>query len=49
MFIVKLKQQITRAIENARAQHPKVRMVKFGEYERSGSNRQHLHGVVLPR
>ena len=37
MFILKSKQQLTKAIENARALHPKVRMVEFGEYEVSGS------------
>ena len=37
MFILKSKQQLTRAIENAKALHPKVRMVEFGEYEVSGS------------
>ena len=29
--------EISRAIENARALHPKVRMIHFGEYEVSGS------------
>ncbi len=37
MFILKSIQQLTKAIENARALHPKVRMVEFGEYEVSGS------------
>ena len=37
MFILRNRQQITRAIENARALHPKVKMVEFGEYEVSGS------------
>ncbi len=37
MFILKSKEQISRAIENARALHPKVRMIEFGEYEVTGS------------
>ncbi|MDQ3821123.1 MAG: SWIM zinc finger family protein [Acidobacteriota bacterium] len=37
MFILKSKEQISRAIENARALHPKVRMVSFGEYLVTGS------------
>ncbi len=37
MFILRNKEQITKAIENARALHPKVKMVEFGEYEVSGS------------
>jgi hypothetical protein len=37
MFILRNKEQITKAIENARALHPKVRMVEFGEYEVTGS------------
>ncbi len=37
MFILKSKQQLTKAIENAKALHPKVRMVEFGEYEVTGS------------
>ncbi len=37
MFILKSKQQLTKAIENARALHPKVHTVEFGEYEVSGS------------
>jgi hypothetical protein len=37
MFILKSKQQLTKAIENARALHPKVRMIEFGEYEVTGS------------
>ncbi len=37
MFILKSKHQLTRAIENAKALHPKVRMVEFGEYEVTGS------------
>ncbi len=49
MFILRNKEQITKAIENAKALHPKVRMIEFGEYEVSGSEGQHLHGAVLPR
>ena len=30
MFILKSKQQLTKAIENARILHPKVKMVEFG-------------------
>ncbi len=37
MFILRNKEQITKAIENARALHPKVRMVEFGEYAVTGS------------
>jgi hypothetical protein len=37
MFILRNKEQITKAIENARTLHPKVRMIEFGEYEVSGS------------
>ena len=37
MFILRNKQQITTAIKNARALHPKVRMVEFGEYQVTGS------------
>ena len=37
MFILKSKQQLTKAIENARILHPKVHTVEFGEYEVSGS------------
>ncbi len=33
MFILKSKEQLTKAIENAKALHPKVRMVEFGGYE----------------
>ena len=29
--------EITRAIKNAKALHPKVKMVRFGEYQVSGS------------
>ncbi len=32
MFILKSKQQLTKAIENARALHPKVKMIEFGAY-----------------
>ncbi len=37
MFILRSKEQISKAIENARRLHPKVRMIEFGEYEVSGS------------
>ncbi len=37
MFILKNKQQMGRAIKNAKALHPKVRMIEFGKYEVSGS------------
>jgi hypothetical protein len=37
MFILRNREQITKAIENARVLHPKVRMVEFGEYEVTGS------------
>ncbi len=37
MFILRSKEQISKAIENARALHPKVKMIEFGEYEESGS------------
>ena len=37
MFILRNKEQITKAIENARALHPKVKMVEFGEYAVTGS------------
>ncbi len=37
MFILRNKEQISKAIENARALHPKVRMIEFGEYEVAGS------------
>ncbi len=33
MFILKSKEQLTKAIENAKALHPKVKMIEFGEYE----------------
>jgi len=48
MFILKSKQQLTRAIENARALHPKVRMVAFGEYEVTGS-KGNCYGVLCYR
>jgi len=32
MFILRNKQQINKAIGNAKALHPHVRMVEFGEY-----------------
>ncbi len=37
MFILRNKQQIAKAIDNAKALHPKVRMIEFGEYQVSGS------------
>ncbi len=37
MFIIE-KTEIGRAIESARQLHPMVRMVRFGEYQVSGSN-----------
>jgi hypothetical protein len=37
MFILRNKEQITKAIENAKALHPKVKMVEFGEYAVTGS------------
>jgi len=37
MFILRNKQQINKAIGNAKALHPHVRMVEFGEYEVSGT------------
>ena len=37
MFILRNKEQLSRAIANARTLHPKVRMIEFGEYEVSGS------------
>jgi hypothetical protein len=37
MFILRNREQITKAIENAKALHPKVRMVEFGEYAVTGS------------
>jgi uncharacterized Zn finger protein len=40
MFILRNKEQITKAIENARALHPKVRMIEFGEYAVTGSKGQ---------
>jgi len=37
MFILRNAEQISRAIENARTLHPKVRMIEFGEYAVTGS------------
>jgi len=37
MFILINKQQLAKAIDNAKALHPKVRMVEFGEYLVTGS------------
>jgi hypothetical protein len=37
MFILKSVETIRKAIERARAVHPKVRVRTFGEYEVSGS------------
>ncbi len=37
MFILRNKQQLAKAIDNAKALHPKVRMIEFGEYQVSGS------------
>ncbi len=37
MFILRNAAQISKAVENAKQLHPKVRMVEFGEYEVSGS------------
>ncbi len=37
MFIVTTKEQLRKAIERARALHPKVRVRSFGEYEVTGS------------
>jgi len=37
MFILRNAEQISKAVENAKQLHPKVRMVEFGEYEVSGS------------
>ena len=37
MFILKSKEQITTAINNAKALHPKVRVIEFGEYQVTGS------------
>ncbi len=38
MFIVTTKEQLGKAIERAKALHPKVRVRSFGEYEVTGSN-----------
>ncbi len=37
MFILRNKQQLAKAIDNAKALHPKVRMIEFGEYQVTGS------------
>ncbi|MBA3714390.1 MAG: hypothetical protein H0W76_18335 [Pyrinomonadaceae bacterium] len=37
MFILRNKAQITNAINNAKALHPKVKMVEFSEYAVTGS------------
>ncbi|MDQ3253179.1 MAG: hypothetical protein M3R15_04620 [Acidobacteriota bacterium] len=37
MFVLQSKEQISNAINNAKALHPKVRMVCFGRYEVSAS------------
>jgi len=37
MFILRNKEQISQAVENAKQLHPKVRMVEFGEYAVTGS------------
>jgi uncharacterized Zn finger protein len=37
MFILRNKAQIQNAITNAKALHPKVKMVEFGEYQVTGS------------
>ncbi len=37
MFILRNKQQLEKAIDNAKALHPKVRMIEFGEYQVTGS------------
>lgn len=37
MFIVTTKEQMRKAIERAKALHPHVRIVGFGEYEVTGS------------
>ncbi len=37
MFILRNAEQISKAVENAKQLHPKVRMVEFGEYEVTGS------------
>ncbi|MBA3713377.1 MAG: hypothetical protein H0W76_13150 [Pyrinomonadaceae bacterium] len=49
MFILKSKQQITRAIENAKVLHPKVRMVALWRVRSEWKPWQHLHRPVLPR
>jgi hypothetical protein len=37
MFILRSQEQITKAIESARTLHPKVSVVRFGEYRVTGS------------
>ncbi len=37
MFTLKSRAQLTQAVDRARALHPKVRMVSFGEYAVTGS------------
>ncbi len=37
MFIVTKKEALTKAINRAKALHPRVRVVAFGEYQVSGS------------
>jgi len=38
MFIVTTREQMRKAIERAKALHPKVRVCSFGEYEVTGSS-----------
>lgn len=42
MFILKSKEVIQRAIERAKAFHPKVRMIRFGEYAVTASRGEHV-------
>jgi uncharacterized Zn finger protein len=37
MFILRNAAQISKAVENAKQLHPKVRMIEFGEYAVTGS------------
>ncbi len=37
MFILRNAEQISKAVENAKQLHPKVKMVEFGEYAVTGS------------
>lgn len=37
MFILKSKEQIQKAVERAKAHHPSVRFIRFGEYLVKGS------------